>query len=386
MPRFHTHEWDLLPINAFRPTGFGGFRKMTLEGGKGSAPDPNPGMLASAEAAKEVAQMQRELGQEYLQFAKDQYNDYAPFLKNIMGQEADIAKANKERADEYAQYERETYRPLEKSIVRDALDYNQEAKKEQMAQQAMADINTQATNARSQLTRQMARYGINPADGRFAAMNQALGANQAANAAAAGTNARNQAEQLGYAKKLDAAGMGRNLAGNASTAYGVSLNAGNQAANTSMAGGNNLGNAYGATNAMYGGAANSYGTAGNIYGQEFQGRMQGYKAEQEASGALWSGIGSAVGGWASGGFKFGKADGGSIHHGIGPVSGEGGPVDDKIPAMLSNGEYVIPADTVKKVGIARLDKLIAETHTPAAVQRKNKTRKNKKRGIQVKEA
>lgn len=47
----------------------------------------------------------------------------------------------------------------------------------------------------------------------------------------------------------------------------------------------------------------------------------------------------------------------------GPVRGPGGPRDDKIPAMLSNGEYVLPADTVKKVGVAKLERLRRRTHS-----------------------
>jgi hypothetical protein len=46
--------------------------------------------------------------------------------------------------------------------------------------------------------------------------------------------------------------------------------------------------------------------------------------------------------------------------------------------MLSNGEYVLPADTVKKIGVKKLDKVVKETHTPAAVQRKRKALKGKK--------
>jgi hypothetical protein len=66
----------------------------------------------------------------------------------------------------------------------------------------------------------------------------------------------------------------------------------------------------------------------------------------------------------------GKADGGKMHKGKGPVSGPGGPIDDKIPAMLSDGEYVLPADTVQKVGVGTLDRLVKNTHVPAAVQRR----------------
>lgn len=46
----------------------------------------------------------------------------------------------------------------------------------------------------------------------------------------------------------------------------------------------------------------------------------------------------------------------------GHVRGPGGPREDKIPAMLSDGEYVLPADTVEAVGKENLDALRAQTH------------------------
>jgi hypothetical protein len=125
----------------------------------------------------------------------------------------------------------------------------------------------------------------------------------------------------------------------------------------------------------YGLGMQGYGQAGNLYGQEFQGRMAGYNAQMQAIGGLGQGIGTFAG------LKYGKgADGGQvphdlsyadggIHTGAGEVSGPGGPVDDKVPALLSNGEYVIPADVVKAKGVEFFDKLKAKYHTPAAEQR-----------------
>ena len=57
------------------------------------------------------------------------------------------------------------------------------------------------------------------------------------------------------------------------------------------------------------------------------------------------------------------------------MEGPGGPVDDKVPAMLSRGEYVLPADTAKKIGKANLDRIVAQTHTPAEVQRRGLKRR-----------
>lgn len=63
------------------------------------------------------------------------------------------------------------------------------------------------------------------------------------------------------------------------------------------------------------------------------------------------------------------ADGGSTDDDLmlamgGAVQGPGGPTDDKVPAMLSKGEYVLPADTVKQVGVRNLEALRHATHTP----------------------
>jgi hypothetical protein len=54
----------------------------------------------------------------------------------------------------------------------------------------------------------------------------------------------------------------------------------------------------------------------------------------------------------------------------GKVEGPGGPTDDLIPAMLSDGEYVLPADTVEQVGVENLEALRKATHTPVAKQKK----------------
>lgn len=73
-----------------------------------------------------------------------------------------------------------------------------------------------------------------------------------------------------------------------------------------------------------------------------------------------------------------KADGGKIHKGKGKVRGPGGPIDDKVPAMLSDGEYVIPADVVEKKGVKYFDKMVDKHHTPAAVQRRRGINKNRR--------
>ena len=354
--------------------------------GGGSAPDPNPGMIASADATREVAEIQAETSLQYLDFYKQQYEEIAPVLKQIYESQLTQAEANQRRADEYADYERNTFRPLEQSIVADAKAYDTDAKREKLARQAAGDVSQAFGVARDQASRQFQSQGIRSDSGRFAALNNQLNVQEALARAGAQTSARNQADDLGYARKLDAAGLGRNLAPNASTAYGVALSAGNSAATNAQAGSNMMGQGYQGALQGLSGASSSYGTAGNIYGQEFSGRLQGYQANQMASAAKMQAIGSLAGSATGAAAYYYKADGGvirglryanggKVHQGRGPVSGPGGPVDDKIPAMLSDGEYVLPADTVDKIGVKKLDRLVKETHTPAAIQRAKKAKK-----------
>lgn len=49
----------------------------------------------------------------------------------------------------------------------------------------------------------------------------------------------------------------------------------------------------------------------------------------------------------------------------GEVKGKGGPTSDTIPAMLSPGEFVLPADTTKKIGAKALMAIVEATHTPS---------------------
>jgi hypothetical protein len=58
--------------------------------------------------------------------------------------------------------------------------------------------------------------------------------------------------------------------------------------------------------------------------------------------------------------------------GPGPVAtgiGDGSGVDDAVPAQLSDGEFVIPADVVRMKGEEFFNKLLEKYHVPAEQQR-----------------
>lgn len=82
-------------------------------------------------------------------------------------------------------------------------------------------------------------------------------------------------------------------------------------------------------------------------------------------GTSGAGAGASAGDSADGSF----ADGGSPGIAVAQTRADPSTTADKIPAMLSEGEYVLPADVVAAIGMPHLDKLVAQLHVPADVQR-----------------
>jgi len=203
------------------------------------APDYAPLAAASAEAAR----IQEGLGRDQLAFAKEQYERSAPVLESIANQQMQAQKEQMDQARDYYNYQKDVYRPLERSIVADAQNFNTEAYRDQLASQAAADTGRAFGISQQQNQRAMAAMGVNPNSGRFAGMQNASGLQQAAARAAAMTGTRRQAEQMGYARQLDAAGLGRGLAGASLGAYGGANQAGSMAGgNIQSAGQNYMGN------------------------------------------------------------------------------------------------------------------------------------------------
>lgn len=205
-------------------------------------PEP-PDYTPLANASKEAAAIMAGLGREQLDFARQQYNEVSPITREVAGLQMDAQRQQLGQGQDYYNYLRDTYRPLERSIVADAENFNTAAYRDQLASQAAADVGLAFGRTRAMNERAMASMGVNPNSGRFAGVNNASVLSQAAARAGIMTNARNQAEQMGYARKLDAAGLGRNLSGASLAAYGGATSSGTAAgANLQSAGQNYIGN------------------------------------------------------------------------------------------------------------------------------------------------
>ena len=245
-------------------------------GGKSSPPPPDySGMEA--------------LGREQLDFSKQQYAEMKPIAQRVADQQLASQEQQMKQAQDYYDYQQKTFRPLEQGLVTQAQEYDTEANRERLASQAAADTARAFGTAEGMTSRNLARRGVGPGSGNAMAMQNQNAIALASSRAGAMTGARDRAEQIGYARKLDAVGLGRGLAGASTAAYGAATGAGSAGINSSMAPGN-----------QYMGGLTS---AGNTYGDILKSKTSMYNAEMSQPGLD---VGGLLGGAAKAYTAFGS--------------------------------------------------------------------------------
>lgn len=340
-------------------------------GSKSKAPDYSPFINAT-----------KEMGQQYLGFAQEQfrtanerYQAMLPYQQRLMDNQSALmagqldaqALAMDQARDNY-NYNKDTFRPLEKQLIDQATAWNTDAERERMASQAGANVQQALDNQRGQSVRALERMGVNPNSGRMMQLLSGTGLQGAAMQAQAQNTATQQARDQGFQRLAGVTGMGRGLSAQSIAAINAgsgAAQAGSGAASVgqgAMGSADRVGQMY-TGNALTGlqGYGNSLTSGASMTNMGFQNQM----AANQANNQLWSGVGGAVG-------SFFLADGGLVR---GPGTGTSDSVpavnqDDGSPIRLSNGEYVLPAATVRKIGIEKLDKIVEKTNGKPPVHRR----------------
>ncbi len=252
-------------------------------GGK-SAPAPDYSAMAAA-TEKGVAVAER-LGNRQMDFAQRQYEEMKPLLQRIADQQMAAQEQQMGQAKDYYDYQTKTFRPLEQGLVRDAQEFSTAGYREQLARDAAAASAKAFGLTQDMATRAAAARGVNPNSGAALAMQNQNMLGLAAQRANAMTGARTSAEQMGWARRMDAAGLGRGLAGASTAAYGGATGAGTAGANTAMAAGNQFTAANNAgVGTMMEGARLGVQGAGNILNAQTSAYNTGINAQGEMFGA-----------------------------------------------------------------------------------------------------
>lgn len=249
-------------------------------------------------AAANASARQDALSEEQFKWNKDIYErDVRPsqlraeqLNEKIANDALESSQQQRKFADEQTQYYKDTYQPVEKKMVDEAMNYDSEGNISRRSGIAAANVNQQFSNVRGQSARLAGRYGLGST-----AMSGPAGASeraQALGAAGASTGAAFDTMDKGIALRAGAANFGRNMPNTAAQfgqvgnqSSGVASGAANSALNSTITGSNFMNNAY---NTQFGNIGNSSGLF--INAQNNAANMWGNSASgfASASGSLFA--------------------------------------------------------------------------------------------------
>lgn len=257
----------------------------------------------ATDAQRQAASDSAALGREQLAWDRERYAADKPLRDEttrttlgLMQQQTDLAKRQSDIAADYDAYSKSTFRPLEQSIVADAQGYDTPARRAAAMAEARADVEGAYDGAMQGLSRQLGRTGQTLGSGRSQGYMMDAALTKAGAIAGATTGASRNVEMQGYARRMDAANLGRNLPSSQAVAAQTATGASNSAVSAGANAINNAAAGIGAMNQGYSGAIGAMGTAGSLYGQA--GRTYQSMAGQNA--AALAGFGNAVGGMVPG--------------------------------------------------------------------------------------
>lgn len=245
------------------------------------APDTS-GMNRAAESNAAVAQ--QALDWYTAEYARTQPARDAAEARAAQVSDAQLAQSKlaSDQAADQANYAKDVFRPLEQRLVSEAGNYDTQERRDAAAGAAAADVTQAYKGAAEKTARSMARYGVDPSSGAGASAIEAAGLDEARAKAGAMTAATRNVEQQGYARMMDAAGLGRNVVSNQATYLTASQNAGNssvanqtQALNAQASGAGLMQSGFSTAVQGNQSAGSLYGQAANVQQNASNGTMQG---------------------------------------------------------------------------------------------------------------
>jgi hypothetical protein len=336
------------------------FVRDLLFGSPPAAPDYSP----MANSNMEIARMNLAYAKEKDTLASADRTRLLDLTEKTTGRQMALAEEEATRSKGYYDDYTKTYQPLGQKLAAEATSFSTEAERNRIAGQAGADVAQAYNNAEGQQTRGMSRLGIGrPNANSFAAVNNQLLASKAGAIAGATTSAGFQARDAATNRMTNAVNVGNKLPGFSQVSSGLSTS-GNAAA---VSGANQTQGSvtagYGVPSMYMNNAVNSNNSAANIMNTGFQNNQSNWVNQGMQTAAMFNAAGAAYGAYGGGPSRVPLASGGHI-------SGPGTGISDSIHAMVSDGEYVIPADVVKRKGVEFFDKLLEKHHMPAAEQQR----------------
>lgn len=223
-------------------------------------------------------------------YFKERQVDIDRVAEEVTREQLGMMREARDEGRDVFDYQREVFRPLEQSMVAQAMRESTPEFYERYASEAMARQAQANQNAQGQLERSLASMGVNPNSGAYQSQMRGLQLHNAAAMGAVANDAYDRAEALGWARRADAAGLGRGLVGAGNASYGVATGAGQaatsatNAANAQAAGA--LGTPMQYTQVGMQGMANVMNTYSDIYRADRAAQAQDSSALAQGLGVL----------------------------------------------------------------------------------------------------
>lgn len=326
-------------------------------GGKGNnSSNGNDANMMMGMAAMQAANQQYQLGMEQLQWSKEVYNEFKPYILDSTKQQLADQKWSSETAREQYDFYKDTYKPIEADFADKVQNWDSPERREQMAGQAQSGVASQFEQARNAAQMQLESYGVDPTSTRYAALDLASRVQQGATAAGAGTQAIQNVEQTGLGLQGQAINTGRGYQQNVNSTIGTGSSAGNAGSSGLTGFFGTSSNAMTAPVAWFNAGNNAQSTAANAFNNFTKNSISQQQANTSQMTGMMSGISSLLGSVAS--LEDGGAipePGGHVPYSASPT--QGAAVDD-VPARLNAGEFVIPKEVVEWEGQKNIYKMI----------------------------
>ncbi len=340
-----------------------------------SDPPPPPDLGPMADASAEVGRMAQQTAREQLDWAREQDTMNRETLDRVLEVQLPAMRDQFENARADRSRWEDIFKPMEDEFAQYAKDYDTPERREAERAKSISDVSTQFDASRRNALQRLESYGVDPSQTRNSALDIGVRTAEAAAKVGAASTSDKYVEGRGEQLRGQAIQLGRGLVGGVGAQYAGAVNAGSNAVQGGNATTATSSNAINSTMGWGNQALGGFGASANIMSQGYGNELSGWNAGQQQTAGMLQGIGGIAGmamGIKHGGAIVKYAHGGAA---IDPnviegeftditaqVDGPGGPMDDEVPAMLSDGEYVIPADVVRAKGEEFFDRLLEQYH------------------------
>lgn len=242
---------------------------------------------AASERAAKAAEEQLAIARENNQWTKDAQAKYDPYIQQIL----DSQMASQKQASDFAQQQQDFYNnyymPREKAYLEEVSNYGNAEDQKYWGAKAAAGVTNMAEHGRQAALRELESYGIKPGDGGFTSTDIRARTDTAAQAAGQSTATMQGLYDKGIALRGGALAGGQNAIGNFTNAIGMGSNIG-----ASALGGAN--NSLSAGAGARGAVAGMYGVGNSAINSEIGGIGSGANIGSAAAGAInnWTGTNS----------------------------------------------------------------------------------------------